>query len=404
MSKNHALKLTVESSDWGGKALIALILLLAISLRIAAAIYLPDQHFPDAAAYRETSTSIWRFGRFDNPYIMPLYPLAIALTGHGWGQILFDTALSVASVWLIYLLTLILFCDRVAARLAAFAAAVYPYFIFYAVVGLTETLFITLVLSAFTSWYRGWFVTAAIFATLSILTRPTIDLLPPILITYFALVIHRFDLNKTVKYLAIYGLTYCALMSPWWIHNYNTYGNFVRLNLGSGLALYSGNNPRNLTGGVSDVQLDTATFDLITDPVARDRALREAALNYIAADPYRFLHLAGLKFLRFWRLWPFAESYSGSAFVVVSFLSFAPVLFCSLVTTLRSDRQTLVKIVPIGIFIGYLTLVHMVIVGSIRYRLPAEPFLIVLAAPTFRQVIAFCFGLWRGSPPRRIPR
>jgi hypothetical protein len=38
---------------------------------------------------------------------------------------------------------------------------------------------------------------------------------------------------------------------------------------------------------------------------------------------------------------------------------------------------------PLLLFIGYLTAVHMVMAGSIRYRLPLEPLLIVLAAAGF---------------------
>ena len=38
---------------------------------------------------------------------------------------------------------------------------------------------------------------------------------------------------------------------------------------------------------------------------------------------------------------------------------------------------------PLLLFIGYLTAVHMIMVGSIRYRLPLEPFLIVFAAAAF---------------------
>ena len=38
-------------------------------------------------------------------------------------------------------------------------------------------------------------------------------------------------------------------MTPWWVHQYEKYGEFVRLNLGDGIVLFSGNNPANTTGG-----------------------------------------------------------------------------------------------------------------------------------------------------------
>jgi len=360
---------------------LAIILAVAAALRVAAAIMLPNQHLSDAEIYRLLAQHIWTLHSFDSSDRMPLYPLIVAVVGTGWSQRLFDIALSTVTVWLLCDLTWVMFRDRRAALLAGAMAAVYPYFIFYAVIGLTETLFMTLMVVAFAAWYRGAFTRAATFTALSILTRPIIDLLPPFLIFYFALVVRRLPLRGALRQLGVYVLIYVALLTPWWIHNYNAYGTFVRLNLGSGLALYSGNNARNQSGGVSDVDLDTSQFDRIADPIARDRAARDAALAYIEADPVRFLKLAELKFLRFWRLYPFAEPYRSNLYVIASLLSFAPVLLLAVAFVLSCGFATLVNVVPLIMFAAYLTAVHVITVGSTRYRLPIEPFLIVLAAP-----------------------
>src|SRR5437762_1550980 len=97
-----------------------------------------------------------------------------------------DTSSLLISIWIILLLALIL------RLIAALGAAVYPPFIYFSFVGLTETLFTTLILAAYVCWYRGAFAAAAVFAVLSILTRPAIDLLAPLLVVYFAAVAHRF--------------------------------------------------------------------------------------------------------------------------------------------------------------------------------------------------------------------
>jgi 4-amino-4-deoxy-L-arabinose transferase-like glycosyltransferase len=377
----------------GDRKLLWIVLILAASLRLLAAVALPDQHFPDADAYRSVAAGLRNLQGFSDPYIMPLYPIVVAVTGAGWGQKLFDVAVSTLTVLTIHQLTLILFKDRLAALLAALAAAIYPTFIFYAVVGLTETLFIALVLAAFLAWYAGRFAIAAVCVILSILTRPTIDFLPPLLIVTFGLLIHRLTLAATARRILAYVLIYCAMLAPWWAHNFETYGAFVRLNLGSGLALYSGNNPNNKSGGVSDAAMDMTPFQGIADPLARDRAMRDAALSYIAEDPPRFFKLAALKFLRFWRLWPFAQSYSGPVYVIASLISFVPILALALAQIATSNRATLVRIGPIVLFAAYLTGIHMVIVGSVRYRLPIEPFLIVLAAPFMARI----FGKLTGS-------
>lgn len=352
-------------------------------LRLAAAALLPEQNFPDAVLYREQARQLWQHLTFDDPYRMPLYQILVALTGPGWGSLTLDIFLSAAMIWLTFQLSLALFDDVVTALVTALATAVYPYFIFYAVVGLTETLFITLLLAAYVCWYRGWFTTAAICAVLSILTRPTFDLLAPVLVIYFALLIHRLSFSATAKRVAGYAVIYVVLMAPWWVHNYHAYGTFVRLHLGANLTLYGSNNPHNQSGGVSDINQDFSEFEKIPDIIARDRAYRDAAVKYINEDPVRFVKLAGHKFVRFWRLWPFAKDYRTPLYIVASIASFVPVLILAVVYLIFFSSGHFGRIFPLLLFIGYLTAVHMIMVGSIRYRLPLEPFLIVFAAAAF---------------------
>jgi len=259
------------------------------------------------------------------------------------------------------------------------AAACYPPLIFFSVVGLSETLFITLILAAFLCWYRAWFTAAAFFAVLAVLTRPVFDVFAPALVVFFALVVHRQSFKKAVQHLAIYVLVYCALMSLWWANNYKVYGDFVRLTLGGGTALYAGNNPLNRTGGGNlhiDYSLDG--FANIANPIERDRALRNAAVSYIVQNPQRFAELAALKFLRIWRLWPVHEAYRTTAAVVVLVASLVPVLLLAGLGLYVNWNQ-LRRLSPVLLFgIGY-TAVHMILVGTIRYRLALEPFLIILA-------------------------
>src|SRR5690349_21874017 len=148
---------TMVGSDDSRTSLFLFVILAAgLGLRVAAAVLLPEQNFPDAVLYREQARQLWQHFTFDDPYRMPLYQILVALTGPGWGSLALDVLLSTAAIWLAFQLSLALFDDAMTALVTAFAMAVYPYFIFYAVVGLTETLFITLLLAAYVCWYRGW--------------------------------------------------------------------------------------------------------------------------------------------------------------------------------------------------------------------------------------------------------
>ena len=358
------------------------ILALAAALRVAAYFVVPDQSqlLVDAVVYRQSAIELIQHFRIASPYQMPLYPLLIAIVGAGKGQIAADIAISVAMVWVISALTQEIFADRRAAILAAIAAACYPPLIFFSVVGLTETLFTTLVLLAFLNWYRGHFNAAAVFAVLAILTRPIFDLFAPLLVLIFSLFIHRSTLAVTLRGLAVYAVIYCGLMAPWWISNYQTYGSFVRLTPGAGVALYAGNNPLNRTGGGNENEdYDLQPFSTITDPVKLDKALRDAALTYIVEHPRRFLELAGMKFVRMWRLWPVHNGYTSPSVILLAILSFVPVLLLAGVG-LFLKRAMVQRLAPLLLFGAGYTAIHMILVGTIRYRFPLEPFLLIFAS------------------------
>jgi hypothetical protein len=362
---------------------VLLVMFAALLVRVLAALVLPDQtaHLPDARSYRDMAQQLWTSWRTTHIYAMPLYSLLSGLAGLGWGQLLLDIVLSTISVGLIYWLAVILFGDRRVAVLAAVAAAVYPALVFFAVVGVSETLYIALVLAAFVAWYRKAFLLGAVFAVLAILTRPVFEMIAPVLVVYFAAVIHRLPAAAVVRNVLVYIAVYCVLMSPWWLHNYSVYGSFVRLYPAFGNALYAGNNPMNRTGGGNvGIDYDRTPFRTIADPLARQQAMRDAAIDYIVNNPGRFIELAGLKFIRMWRLWPRYESYATPGTILISVASFGPVLLLAILKLLFFSRGQYVRVGPILLLVVYTTLVHMVIQATIRYRLPLEPFLIVLAA------------------------
>lgn len=360
-------------------AIIAL-MVLAAGLRVLAAIALPDQQFPDAMIYRDSGAQLWVIGRLNAYNIMPLYPALIGLVGPGLGQLLLDITLSTATIWFAHALVLEIFSDRLAALLAAFGCAIYPHFIFFSVVGLTETLFIFLVIVALLAWHRGAFAAAAVLAVFAILTRPSFDLLAPILVVYFAWIVHRLPWQKLIAKLFAYALIYCALMAPWWMHNQRVYGTFVRLNLGGGEAFYMGNNPMNRTGGgIQPTDGDLTALRVSGNPVAIDAAAWKAGRDYVRENPGRFFEMVFIKFGRLWRPWPYADQYHNKLYVLLTLLSFAPVMLLAAFYLLRWGWREWRVVGPMALFVGYLTAVHVVTVGSVRYRLPMEPFVIVLA-------------------------
>jgi hypothetical protein len=386
---------------WIDRISIGPILVLGLLTRLVVFAVLPDQHFGDARLYVETGHTLATTGFMSTPIYMPLYPLWTWVWGGAWGVKFGDILVSTATIWLIWRLAEAVVQDRVAATLAAAIAAVYPHFLFYAVSGLSETLFTFLLLAAFLSLYQGRFTAGSALLVLSILVRPALDLLAPVLVAVAALVVHRATPREAAFRVGQYACIYVVLMSPWWADNYLHYGTFVRLDLGDGLVLYSGNNPLNTSGGgvVGDLKgsdVDLIPFAAITDPVKRNAAFEHAAWDFIERNPGRFVELAGVKFIRFWRLWPYAGEYERPWIVAASVLSYGVLLACSIVYLAVTGRRNLRLLSPILLLVIYLTLVHMATIGSIRYRFPLEPFIVVLGSAG--AVVAACAVLRHRRP------
>jgi hypothetical protein len=364
------------------------ILLFALLVRLLFMWVYPDQHFPDAVAYRTIGEEIFAGKLITNNIYMPLYPIWSYITGQGMIQLLMDILLSVISVFLIFTLSMYIFKDRLSALLSAFVASIYPHFLFYSVSGLTEVSYTFLLLLCFLSFHRKKFFLAIIISVLAILVRPTLDFLNPVLIILFVGIVHKSGWRSVVKYLGVYIITYMVLLSPWWMHQYQKYGEFIRLNLADGIVLYSGNNPLNKTGGgIVGTDVDMRSFDNEKNPVIRNNKMKTAAIEYIVDNPGHFMELAGLKFLRFWRLWPHTQYYQQWYVVTASLLSYGLVLFLAIGFVFRNAKKYFREVIPILTLIGYLTLVHMVTIGSIRYRFPLEPFLIIFASYFFVDIL-----------------
>jgi len=183
---------------------------------------------------------------------------------------------------------------------------------------------------------------------------------------------------------------YAALLSPWWIRNVVVLGHFVPFSTSSAQNLYLGNNPNNIDAGIDwshDVEPNVAERLLaMPDELERQRAFADRAITYIKAHPVAFIQAAAKKFLRLWNVVPNATEFRG-VYALVSALSFGPVLLLAVAGVGWQWRQWR-RFSPLLLIIGYFTFVHIVTIASLRYRLPLEPVLIVLAATTLGAVFA----------------
>jgi hypothetical protein len=286
-----------------------------------------------------------------------------------------------------------IFKNKQISLLSAGIICIYPFFLFYQGLLLSETLFNTLLLCGITSAYAwqlsgtsiNWrFFLALTFFGLATYTKGSLTLLPPIILLSM-LFIKKVTLKDFFKIFVLSFSFYFLILSPWWIRNYLIFQEFIPLTTSSSFNLYLGNNSNNFLGGNSGDDADPQFISMVNalpNELDKSRIYKEVAYAFIKDNPERFINLSTLKFFRFWNVIPNAESYNTGYFKYVSIISFGPVLFFSLLGILI-NRSFFKNLIPIYILIIYFTLLHTITIASLRYRLPIEPFLILLSSAAF---------------------
>jgi hypothetical protein len=332
---------------------------------------------PDTAIYIETGNALFATGKMSSFLYMPLYPVAIHLLGMSgivWLQIL----LSTWAVHLVYLVGLAIWNDRNAALVAAGACAVHPVLVYYANAPLTETSFSFLVMLGLLLLYRNKVALAALVFVLANLTRPTLDLVYPLIFAASALAAEPPRAMLAAKRVAIYLAVYVALMGPWWLHNYALYGKFVRLDLAGGITAILENSKSFEAHGFDwTVDPPWVPYGSIADPVDRDRAMMTAGIRYIFENPGTWLRGAADRFLRFFTPWPAPVTPVRQKWII-SILTL-PIFACALLSLVFNFRNWR-RLLPVVLPVAFVMAAHLATHANIRYRLPIDPLLAVIGA------------------------
>lgn len=165
---------------------------------------------------------------------------------------------------------------------------------------------------------------------------------------------------------------------PWAMRNQRVIGEWRWLTTRGGISLYDGLHPG--ASGASDL---AHTRDLPeirnVDERTWDAHFRARAWASVRADPMRAVRLAGVKLLRTWSLVPNVEAYRRGPAAVLSAVWMSGLLVLAAVGWWVHRRSVVawgLLLLPVLTF----TLLHMVFVGSVRYRVPVMPMIVVLSA------------------------
>lgn len=298
-----------------------------------------------------------------------------------------NVLLSTATIYIVYLISLEIFENKKISNITAIITTFYPFFNFYSISILTETIYIFFLYLSFLFGIRfiknfglkNLFL-FALFFTIDTLTRFQNLGIYPFVLTLFIYFAYK-NKRKILPIIAVFSVTFVLVMTPWWLRNMNVFGKFVLTSQGySGHVFYAGNNPLNKSGGgIGGVDVDYSQFDNIKDLEKKDKAEWKVGIEWIKNNPLDWIVLEFRKCKRFFSLTFYANGYNKWYYNLTSIMSYGVVLILFLYSLFFIKQYF--KLLSIMFLYSILTTgIYMLFIASIRYRLPLEPFMIIVAS------------------------
>lgn len=370
--------------------ILVIIFLFALAIRLTWAIRQPSDAaaigaLPDQAEYLSLGqnllthhTLFFYDGRFDQAvyaYRTPGYPIFIALCGGSPVVVrVVQSVVDAGDVLAVYLLAQY-FLEPAYCLLAAMLIAFNPFLIFFSGLILSETLCTAMILWSVVlcvSARRWGFIFGPMLAAVSVMVRPS-GLLLPIIIPAIA----RFKRKGAFAGAIIGVLSLAILLFVWADRNNATLHHWIWTTTNAGITQYDGFNPE--ATGASDQRFVQQMPELAQlDEVGRNDRLTTMAADYRRAHPGRVFSLAIAKLARTFSPIPLSDQFSRPVYLAIAAVYSIPVFLLGIIALISRRIGWRVKIVLLSVPV-YFAVIHALSVGSLRYRIPAEPFLAVLA-------------------------
>lgn len=381
----------------------ALILVLALTMRVGAALYLGNTVSGLSGAQDEVSYSELghryaeghglTFPRNWYPWIKADAPqsyysasmsllLAGIYTVFGYKPLvarLLFAGLGTGVVAMVYLLARRLFDQRVA-TVAGLISAVYAYLVFYSVTLVTETPFtLALLISIYLAYdlrredrLRTW-IGLGITLAITLLFRMAVIFFTPGLLGWIA-----FTQRKHLWRLSIPVWIIIVAVAPFTYENHERWGRFLLLEAQFGHVFWNGNHP----GHNWDFH-PYQTFRIPAEVLASNNdaaitaELLRMGIQNVTSAPLHFMVLTATRLREFFTFWPTQDStLAANTLRITSFGAVLPVALLGLWLTLSNWRRLL----PVYLFLALHTGVYALTWTMIRYRVPMDTFFVIFAA------------------------
>jgi hypothetical protein len=329
--------------------------------------------------------------RFDQDilaYRTPGYPVFIAMCGGSIRMVRVAQAMLDSSAVLAVYLLARRWLSTQRSLFAAALVALNPLLIYFTGLLLAETLFtVLLIWGMFFITSRATFFAGAVSLGLAVTVRPSALLLPVFMAAMNTAKTGPYHWRRAIGRAALRaigaGAVLLLLLFPWAMRNYARLGSWIWTTTNGGITLYDGFNPG--ADGSSDQSFVGQMPWLKTmGEVERSDYLAQLARNFIERNPSQVAHLTINKLLRTWSPIPLSREYGHDVRYVVVGLLYTLPLFVLILVGLMSGRLPMAAKVLLILPALYITVVHAASVGSIRYRVPADVPMAVVAASRMR--------------------
>lgn len=332
-----------------------------------------------------------RFGERVYAYRTPGYPMLIAALGGKLRLVRAAQAVLDASTVLAAYLLARRWMGTGESLMAGWLVAVNPFLIYFSGLILSETLF-----TAMLAWgvvllaWRPNFVWGGLVLALSVLVRPS-ALLLPVILGFCGVFVGRVrgEIVRKSWFRLPVGLTMLLLtglvLFPWALRNRAVLGKWVFLTTNGGITQFDGFH-EGATGASDQRFVNWPEMKVVVrmSEVGRDQFFSQLATQYIREtwreEPMRLVRLTLWKIGRTWSPVPLSAEYGGRRVYFLAGLVYSIPL--DVLVVLGIWRGRIPRSAKALLLAGavYFTIVHALSVGSLRYRIPVEPLLAVLAA------------------------
>ncbi|MFH0839997.1 MAG: glycosyltransferase family 39 protein [Candidatus Omnitrophota bacterium] len=259
----------------------------------------------DSARYTAYAVGLLTSKSFSNvdAFAVPGYPVFLAVIYFLFGakpwfvlllQVLMDTGIAI----IVYFIAKDVFQSEKIALIAAFLYSVNFLSAYYSIRLLTEVPFTFLFALSILFFIKGLtknmlsgFALAGLFAGLATLFRPISQYFPAVF--FIVLMFSAGSISQKLRNIVMLLLVFCAVISPWQLHNLRTYG-YYAVSTTSGRFFCRGGavlakvNAENISRDEALEALVGNSVEGITNPFEEAKIYRKIAFSYISENPVQY--------------------------------------------------------------------------------------------------------------------